>query len=287
MNKNVIVFIIVSLVFSACYNDERNVFVRGDEQQYKITLDENLVPKKDVSYLLGNYGNYTLFLERSDYLVGLSSSKPSPIEPAFYSGYVGASEPTETRNSLVGDIQIRIDGMLYAPDKETKSGLALPGDIFGKQHKIVIENSCATKGDGEGEESLGVNLYVPEEITLISPLIETSDDFYPLCYYDGFQLRWNEDVDNSNGIIVLIDWVGETVLGGDLPNTHVRRFCTLPDTGTAILDAALFDGIPDTAVCHMTLLRGNLAMIDVNDITCKVLFESHEFFTFVLIRELK
>jgi len=48
----------------------------------------------------------------------------------------------------------------------------------------------------------------------------------------------------------------------------------------------LFDGIPDTAVCHLTVVRGDIDLASIDGVSYKVLVESHEFFTFVLIREI-
>lgn len=48
----------------------------------------------------------------------------------------------------------------------------------------------------------------------------------------------------------------------------------------------LFDGIPDTAVCHLTVLRGDIEILDYENETYKFLTETHEYLSFVLIREI-
>jgi len=47
------------------------------------------------------------------------------------------------------------------------------------------------------------------------------------------------------------------------------------------------EGIPDTAVCHLTLLRGNIETLSIDDSSYKIQAESHDYLTFVLIREIK
>ena len=86
--------------------------------------------------------------------------------------------------------------------------------------------------------------------------------------------------------MIAIEWYGGMVLGEDIQDTRARRVFTVPDTGKALLPTTLFDGIPDTAVCHLTVLRGNVDNVTFNQNTYKVLGETHQTISFILLREI-
>ena len=49
----------------------------------------------------------------------------------------------------------------------------------------------------------------------------------------------------------------------------------------------VFDGIPDTALCYISLLRGNVENIPIGDYSYKVMGESYAVLPFVLVRHIK
>lgn len=119
---------------------------------------------------------------------------------------------------------------------------------FGAVAQFTIIPQNATKSS---EGNTTIEMYIPKEITITNPSLKIDDNYLPLCYYDGFQLEWNKDDSNTNGVD---------------RETHVRRTCILDDTGIGIIPTELFEGIPDTAVCHMTVLRGNIETLTLDDI---------------------
>lgn len=108
-----------------------------------------------------------------------------------------------------------------------------------------------------GSEASDIEMYVPQMINIIKPSITKEEELLPLCYYDGFVLGWNADQNNRNGVVIIVEWMGNMVIGSDIPDTHIRRTCIVEDNGECVLSNSMFDGIPDTAVCHLTILRGN------------------------------
>lgn len=58
----------------------------------------------------------------------------------------------------------------------------------------------------------------------------------------------------------------------------------LYDTGEAFLNPDIFNGIPDTALCTLTILRGNVENVLINDYSCKIAAETHQSIQFILIR---
>ena len=76
------------------------------------------------------------------------------------------------------------------------------------------------------------------------------------------------------------------VLGDDIEDTYVRRVITVPDIGEALLPEELFDGIPDTAFCHLTILRGNVENLKIDQYSYTVLGETHQSIAFILLRKI-
>lgn len=59
-------------------------------------------------------------------------------------------------------------------------------------------------------------------INITKPSTEAVENLLPLCYYDGFKLCWNSDSKNKNGVIVIIEWIGEMVIDNESFNIMVE-----------------------------------------------------------------
>lgn len=241
-------------------------------------------PKIESSYLVGDYGVYVDYFTETDNLIGLSSSKPGPLNNHRISGYAGPTYRSQTKTDIAPQFNVTINGELFSERAFTKSSASDLKSKFGAVAQFTIIPQNATKSS---EGNTTIEMYIPKEITITNPSLKIDDNYLPLCYYDGFQLEWNKDDSNTNGVIVIVEWIGEMIVGRNFPETHVRRTCILDDTGIGIIPTELFEGIPDTAVCHMTVLRGNIETLTLDDSSYKIQAESHEFMTFILIREIE
>lgn len=238
---------------------------------------DEYVPKIEESYIPDNYGEYTYYFETADNLIGVSSSKPGPLNDAMIYHYAGSPNTHHITKAMDNKLLVKINGMDINTFAKTKSTVGMES-LFGTDVQITVLSPQYES------DSITTDLYFPEQIEITSPYIDSEEKLLPLCYYDGFQLRWNKDENNDNGVIAIIDWIGETVLGKDVQNTHVRRVCKFKDTGVGVFNSSIFDGIPDTAVCHLILLRGDIEMDSLNNESFKIMAETHEFMSFVLIR---
>lgn len=236
-----------------------------------ITLEKSSLydPKIESSYLVGDYGVYVDYFTETDNLIGLSSSKPGPLNNHRISGYAGPTYRSQTKTDIAPEFNVTINGEFFPESAFTKSPASDLKSKFGAVAQFTIIPQNATKSS---EGNTTIEMYIPKEITITNPSLKIDDNYLPLCYYDGFQLEWNKDDSNTNGVD---------------PETHVRRTCILDDTGSGVIPADLFEGIPDTAVCHMTVLRGNIETLTLDDSSYKIQAESHEFMTFILIREIE
>ena len=195
---------------------------------------------------------------------------------------IGPTYRSQTKTDIAPEFNVTINGEFFSESAFTKSPASDLKSKFGAVAQFTIIPQNATKSS---EGNTTIEMYIPKEITITNPSLKIDDNYLPLCYYDGFQLEWNKDDSNTNGVIVIVEWIGEMIVGRNFPETHVRRTCILDDTGSGVIPADLFEGIPDTAVCHMTVLRGNIETLTLDDSSYKIQAESHEFMTFILIRE--
>lgn len=203
------------------------------------------------------------YFTETDNLIGLSSSKPGPLNNHRISGYAGPTYRSQTKTDIAPQFNVTINGELFSETAFTKSPASDLKSKFGAVAQFTIIPQNATKSS---EGNTTIEMYIPKEITITNPSLKIDDNYLPLCYYDGFQLEWNKDDSNTNGVIVIVEWIGEMIVGRNFPETHVRRTCILDDTGIGIIPTELFEGIPDTAVCHMTVLRGNIETLTLDDI---------------------
>lgn len=76
------------------------------------------------------------------------------------------------------------------------------------------------------EEDACVELYSPAEIEISAPRVDKAQDLLPLCYYDGFLLKWNRDDSNPNGVCIILQWTGEKVVKAFSTEYPTRQYVT-------------------------------------------------------------
>ena len=286
--KNNILFstILLYLCFISCSNLSTSYDDISPKQQEAITIIQTYPkPVTEESVILGQYGKYRKYLDSSDYLIGISSSRASQFDAPIIKAYAGFSDyRVETKSGFPLADHIKLNGTPFPSPFNTKSSSACSESVFGKSISISIPKK-STKASSS--EDINIELYAPKEIEILSPKIEDNANLLPLLYYDGLVIEWNEDTMNENGVVFILEWAGEVVVGQESPETAIRRTCVVKDNGATTLDSHLFDGIPDTAVCHLTILRGDIDLEDIDGESYKVLVESHEFLSFILIREIR
>lgn len=258
-----------------------------------VIKDPNYSPHQINDAIPGNYDAYLKYLTGTDYEIGISSHRDGALsggrKVSCISG-VSQIQPLKTRSatgdlpkitSFVDGIEISQENLSQIKTRGSSKGIA---DLFGKNVTFTFYSGPRTRSsDSDCGEA---DLYIPKEIEVLAPYAETEEDVNPLCYYKDFILRWNKDEENENGVLVLIEWYGNMVLGNDIEDTFVRRIVSFPDTGEVRLPEQLFEGIPDTAWCNLTILRGNIENIDYENASYKIIGETHQLISFILIREI-
>lgn len=293
-NRHIFFILCVFCLFSCTSeNLKTSQNTANEPKTLSISKDVNYLPHKTTDALPGDYDVYLDYLKGTDYEIGISSHRDGALNNgrviSCISG-ISQVQPLQTKGtskflpnivSYIDGIEVSQQSLSAAKTKGTYSDLL---GSFGKTVTISFGKETATKSSSS--ESGSTDLYIPQEIEILAPYAASVEDLNPLCYYKDFVLRWNEDKNNDNGVLVLVEWNGGMILGDDIENTYVRRVATFPDTEETVLPERLFDGIPDTAYCELTLLRGNIDNVSDGEYTYKVLGETHQMISFILIREI-
>ncbi len=283
-------FLIILLALVAC-NKETST---NDVPESQIQFIQEPIPQTYVDEVSAKFAgskyldNYT----PTDYTAGISAVKENPLANVLTYSFNRRYETCSYSSSLPEDaepLHISTNGIdLSQAYPVTRTGENLLTDMFGRENTFKVAEIIATRDGGPQREgnSAEVSLYVPKLIEITTPLVTSDDDFYPFCYSKDFVLRWNADPDNENGVIVSVEWYGATAGQGDY-NARIRRIDLLEDTGEARLDEKLFEGIPNTALVNLTVLRGNIENIDLDNCTYKVSGETHAYLSLVLVTRMK
>lgn len=232
--------------------------------------------------------------ETTDFLVLLSSLKPSPIEEEQITALSDQLyyHSTKTIANLGKPFDILVDGIpvnhVETIKKTTKTPESIPNykQLYGKTVSYKFIPITSTKGTQK--ESITIAQYVPELIEITSPRVSNEDEMYPVCYGGNFILRWNADPKNTDGLIVTVDWSGEKMFGPSYDNQSVSRTAFIPeDNGEFRLDPKMFDHIPNTALVFITLLRGNSKTALVGDFSYRMYCETHAVLPIILCRKMR
>ena len=239
----------------------------------KPTDDQNKQAKVTQKMLFVGYTPYSKILECDCEKIGYLSTKQNSIDPAEISFALPSAFERDVENTN-GNVSA-------APPRPRNIGFAVNGNLarelaanmtqpnnqyFGTNVKFSLFNTNTGSNNGvmkaPGNDDNSTTMYVPELLEITSPHIATADELLPYCYYKDFVLGWNADPQNENGLVVVVEWNGTDLYGNEYKE-YVRNADILTnDNGRAVLNNALFDGIPHGALVNIQLIRGNIANLD-------------------------
>ncbi len=275
--SSIILSVVFTALFSACLEKENN--------QIEPVEDNTLTSNKFSQHILSNTANiYTDFLVQTDQSAGFSSMKEHSL--AEHRIYTKFSENGEQLKSGANSFSVLANNIdLNSKQKSMETDQCLLADNwYGKNVSFLLKSGSLKNGEN-GEDT--VNMYIPEQISITSPLVETKADQFPMCYSKNFILRWNKDVKNENGLVISVEWTGAMYAGELRKGIVVQNIDFIEeDDGEFILDEKIFDGIPDVAIAYITILRGNINIVTQDDGTTKVFGESHAILPFIMVKDL-
>ncbi len=248
------IFILCTAGLLAACNQDNGIQPTSDQPTSKV----NIVTTRPSPYLNAYYSDCELFAQMYYMNCGLQNRLSS-----------GEYERNVGPHTIYLDDDNNIGLMItdsYTMDTTNKAEIV----FYIKRDVAVISNkqkgSVSKKIPGKRfTESTGFSMSVGSAapITIIRPYSYVGQEI-PLCYYDDMEIEWNPDPENNNGVVVIIEWNG-IMVDGPNSNTNVVGIDILDDTGVAVLNNQIFDGIPDGAMVNMWLLRGNIVQLLENE----------------------
>jgi len=283
--KNKIFFIGIALVLLSCNAEmdkvENTTIPTGEGQEYIGTT----------SFIFKGSSVYSKFFDDNiDRETAFYSTKANVNERSLVSIDKSNVDQSQTRSSTAEKFAILANGIdlsTIGTLNDTRSGGSTSGtdgmlaNLFGKEITFTVGYPAQTRSTSSPE--VGVNMYIPHIIDIIYP-VASRTELQPLCPYDDLLVEWNKDGQNDNGVVVMVEWDGDMV-GQDFRNEGVRTIDVVEDTGRAILDTSMFDGIPDFAMINITLLRGNIDIVELENSAVKLYGVSNSSITVVLAKE--
>lgn len=276
--KKLIIILYTICIFISC--SEKSV----SDVNIPISIPEK--PESGELILAKDIGNYAEYFTSTDYSVGITSIKDNPRCKECIYAFEGPNTDVVTKSSLIeNQYYVSINGKdVFTP--EVKSGTdASIHDMFGQKlsFKFTPKHHSIRSSSGVSQTA---SINAPELLSITNPVYEQLDELYPLCDYKNFIVEWNKDANNSNGVVVLVMWAGTMMFGNSYENVLVRNIDCIPDNGKAILPESIFDGIPDTALCFLILIRGDVSNVELDDdLTYQISAKTQVVLPFVLVRE--
>jgi len=134
--------------------------------------------------------------------------------------------------------------------------------LFGNQLTILIANNSTNKTIS----NTTIDLYSPMKFDVNIP-IEYLDRNKP------FTINWNSDVQNKNGVAVVVDWSAalstpktDGTLGLNYSGKIVRNVDIVEDLGVYVFDGKkMLKDIPKDAMVDIAIYRGSYKIITIND----------------------
>ena len=279
MKTNTILLCLTAIVAIDCSPKRESDYNTANH----ITIRERPESVNTTKFLYDDPKAYFNYFITTNYKFGILSSQDSPLDSPLLYAYSDDEHQNDLLTKAIGKSMpvMTINGLSVNPEPGVKSNIKNSiSPLFGQVVSFGI--GCQTKAELDETQ-----LYIPQIIFITSPQVSTVTKKLPLCDANSFVLKWNEDTMNDNGVIVQIEWDGTVLFGKHRDNSHVSIAKIYPDVGQARLNLEMFEGIPDTALCHLTILRGNVDIVVVDDQSFKIGGSSYETMEFVLLRNIR
>lgn len=240
------------------------------------------IQKIDNKYHLLNYSPnvYHDYFKQTENSVGFSSLKPNSLEVHNIVQKTIFTDKSSSEKLVFID-----NNSIELVTNSKKIDLNRSPDFYGKtvRFKVVSSNSEERTDDDETE----IEMYIPELVEIINPSVVNTDERFPLCDSDNFVLEWNADTNNEEGLVVVAEYFGSNAIPEDSQNVHIMNTDNIEiDDGYAVLNPELFKNIPNLSIVHIVLLRGNVAIEEIEGELYKFFAESHVRLPLILVKDI-
>ena len=181
-------------------------------------------------------------------------------------------DPVTGRLGDGGDYHIGAFGLVYSQEAGDYIRVSQLADdrhetdlapLFGEVREVVVERP-------RGTTLVSTPLHVPRKLDAkIAGLGQVEGSTATAIARNGTTVSFEADDANEHGVVAYTLWSGSQlgVSAQEIdPTTRVQRAVLLPDEGSATLPQSLFEGMPEGAVVSLWMIRGDVELVEANDL---------------------
>ncbi|MFN8295519.1 MAG: hypothetical protein U0T69_04950 [Chitinophagales bacterium] len=261
--KNLLSIFILFLLISSC--DKSSVLSNNSSKN-------TIVSKGSKESILDYYQKHT---NKYDIGVSLQSTNNTSFKNfgGIYNGYLQQSVsaffgtnkiPIETikqMNFKIGDYNLNYDSK-YEFNRTTQIGDNQDNNIVNLFNQ---KNISVNFGDiGASNRITEIGLTNPTPIYFTYPSLSLQE-VAPMTNNNSLMIKWNKDVENKNGVIIILSWHGETVSRTKIfPDNDLKVIKTIDDDGEELIDNSMLQYFPDDALLDIAIARGFIETTNIN-----------------------
>lgn len=258
---------IVGMFFLSCEQDNPAAFEQPEAQQINAPVE------KKNRILDMNVGVYKDYFVKTENTIGFNSLKAN--------AWSNHSVKSNILTNHMEGTSLLIDGQKSPLKSLADKSKAAHPEIFGKTISLRYRNT-KTNSDVTSDE-----IYIPKKLNVSKPLPTSKDKINVVAYYENFLLEWNADPKNEEGLMVAVIYNGENLYANKNENVQFRNIDHIEhDNGKYVLKNAMFEDIPNLSFIEIVLLRGNIAIDEIDGETFKTYAESHQRIQVLLIKDM-
>lgn len=260
-----IVILTTFFICLSCESEDKNLVAKPEVNQQNKELLENKYRLLDYSV-----NPYYAYFKKTDNTIGFNNLK------ADFNKKYSFVEHVDFKNGKKNNLSL--NNKRIQPDNLKNSLSVEESDIYGKKVTFKLNS---TKSSTESEQ---IEMYIPEKLFVTSP-VSIKNKSIP-AYYKNFKLKWNADPKNQNGLMIAVEYFGETV-GKKETGDHLQIIDYIDeDDGEYTVDENMFEDIPNLSFVDVILLRGNIDINEIDGESWKTYAEAHQRIPIILIKDL-
>lgn len=256
------------MVFASCQEeDNTTIEPKGNAE----TINSEISNKYRLLDISPNV--YHDYFKITDNTIGFNNLKPNGKADYSLAQQIEVLDPNNKSVSL--------NNQKMVLGENNKASDFNQADIYGRTISVNIMGNKSSNNPTE------VKLYIPKKLNVSKPVLQTDTKTSILAYYKNFLLEWNADSKNEEGLMVAVEYFGETIGDEDEVREHIQNVDHIEnDNGKYVLKSAMFEGIPNLSFINIVLLRGNIDISEIDGESYKTYAESHQRIPILLVKDL-
>lgn len=274
--KNIIVLLLLTSTIISCKENSNQEINNSDiTTTVKLKSNYNIIDTRP-----NVYHNY---LAKTENTIGFTSLKGTPLAKHSVVKRISLSKERLSQKNIFINNKTSVNSNSSNKISDSESN-----DVYGKTISFKVPTTTQNKNGSITTSEEEIEMYVPELVEITNPKVSNAEELMPTCYFDNFQLEWNADPNNEEGLIIIAEYFGNNVIPNNDTKEHIFNTDFIKiDNGSVTLNNDLFDGIPDLSIVHLILLRGNVKLEKIQGEYYKFFGESHARMPIILVKNLE